>query len=385
MRILVLGGDGFCGWPTSLRLSKNGHEVIIVDNLARRKIDVELEVQSLTPIQTLSSRLESWKKITGKDIGFASIDVAADYAELVQLISSFRPDSVIHFAEQKSAPYSMRSSWHKRYTVAQNTAATTNVMCALVESRVDAHVVHLGTMGVYGYNSAGSEIPEGYLKIFKQDKNGELIEDEILHPTYPGSVYHLTKSMDQLSLAFFNKNDNIRVTDLHQGIVWGTNTEETRIDESLINRFDYDGDFGTVLNRFLIQAACGVPLTVHGKGHQKRAFIHIQDTVKCIELAILNPPERQERVRIFNQMSEVFRVVELADLVSKMSGVPFQHLENPRKELETNELAVDNSGLRKLGFEPITLDQGLLGELIDTACRYRSRLDKNKVLSVPKW
>ena len=213
----------------------------------------------------------------------------------------------------------MKSSWHKRYTVSNNVNATHNLLAALVESELDSHVVHLGTMGVYGYGTAGVKIPEGYLRVRFDNDDGVEVEQEILYPVNPGSVYHMTKTQDQLLFAFYNKNDAMKVTDLHQGIVWGTQTAETRLDERLINRFDYDGDYGTVLNRFLMQAAVGYPLTVHGTGGQTRAFIHIQDTVRCIQLAIENPPEARERVRVFNQMTECHRVRDLAKLVASLT------------------------------------------------------------------
>ena len=210
-------------------------------------------------------------------------------------------------------------------------------------------------MGVYGYGTAGVKIPEGYLRVKIDTDEGTEVEQEILYPVNPGSVYHMTKTQDQLMFAFYNKNDGTRVTDLHQGIVWGTQTAETRLDERLINRFDYDGDYGTVLNRFLMQAAVGYPLTVHGTGGQTRAFIHIQDTVRCIQLAIENPPEPGERVRVFNQMTETHRVVELAKLVSSLTGAEIDHVENPRKEAAENELFVANDHLLELGLNPITL------------------------------
>ena len=261
MRTLILGGDGFCGWPTSLHLSACGHDVAIVDNLARRNADVELEAESLTPITPLGTRLATWHELTGREIAFHRLDVAQDYRELLDLLIEWQPDAIVHFAEQRAAPYSMKSSWHKRYTVNNNVNATHNLLAALVEAQLDAHVVHLGTMGVYGYGTAGVKIPEGYLRVRIDTDDGAEIEQEILYPVNPGSVYHMTKTQDQLLFAYYNKNDGILVTDLHQGIVWGTQTAETRLDDRLINRFDYDGDYGTVLNRFLMQAAIGYPLT----------------------------------------------------------------------------------------------------------------------------
>ncbi len=384
MRVLILGGDGFCGWPTSLHLSAQGHDVTICDNLSRRKIDVELETSSLTPIAPLSQRLAAWRETSGNRIDFVQLDVAKDYERLAALLSETKPDAVVHFAEQRAAPYSMKSEWHKRYTVENNISATHNLLCAIIESGLDIHVVHLGTMGVYGYGSEGSVIPEGYLLVHV-DVEGRLESREILHPTNPGSVYHLTKTMDQLLFAYYNKNDKIRITDLHQGIVWGTNTTQTKLDERLINRFDYDGDFGTVLNRFLMQAAIGHPLTVHGTGGQTRAFIHIQDTVRCIELAVVNPPDNGERVRIFNQMTETHRVRDLAELISRKTGVPIQLLENPRNEAEQNNLAAANDYLIKLGLKPTKLDEGLLEEVMNVARRFVGNCDKSKILASSKW
>jgi UDP-sulfoquinovose synthase len=384
-KILVLGGDGFCGWPTSLHLSNLGHEVIIIDNLSRRNIDNELETESLTPIKPIGSRLRAWKEVTGKEIGYFNINIADDYDQLLQVINDEQPDVMIHFAEQRSAPYSMKSAKHKRYTVNNNLNGTHNVLCAIVESGLDIHLVHLGTMGVYGYGTAGVKIPEGYLDIEVPTETGERVQQQILYPTNPGSVYHMTKSQDQLLFHYYNKNDNVRITDLHQGIVWGTNTRETKLDERLINRFDYDGDYGTVLNRFLMQAAVGHPLTVHGTGGQTRAFIHIQDTVRCIQLAIENPPKREERVMIFNQMTETHRVNDLAKLVSELTGGEISYVSNPRKEAAENELHVKNDLFLSKGLNPITLDKGLLQEVTEIAKQYAHRADYSKIPAMSKW
>ncbi|GMA61986.1 NAD-dependent epimerase/dehydratase family protein [Alicyclobacillus fastidiosus] len=384
-KIIILGGDGFCGWPTSLHLSNLGHEVVIVDNLSRRNIDNELEIQSLTPIQPMGTRLQVWKDVSGQSIKFYNINLAKDYELLLDVVKTECPDVIVHFAEQRSAPYSMKSAKHKRYTVDNNLNATNNVLSAIVDSELDIHLVHLGTMGVYGYGTAGMKIPEGYLDIEVPTETGERIQQQILYPANPGSIYHMTKTQDQLLFHFYNKNDGIRITDLHQGIVWGTNTRETMLDERLINRFDYDGDYGTVLNRFLMQAAIGYPLTVHGTGGQMRAFIHIQDTVRCIQLAIENPPSHGDRVMIFNQMTETHKVRDLAELVGRLTGAEIAYVHNPRKEAAENELHAKHELFLERGLNPTTLAEGVLLEVTDVAKRYAHRADISKIPATSTW
>jgi UDP-sulfoquinovose synthase len=381
MKVMVLGGDGFCGWPTALKLVNRGHNVMIVDNFSRRGIDMELNSNSLTRIADINSRIDSANMLIGP-IDYRFIDIAEQYDEFKMLVQQWQPDTIVHFAEQRAAPYSMISQKERRYTVDNNINVTHNVLNAIVDVDPNIHLVHLGTMGVYGYSKDFGDIPEGYLNVKVNSTEKDV---DILYPTNPGSVYHMTKSMDQLLFQFYNKNWKLKITDLHQGIVWGTETEETKMDPDLVNRFDYDGIYGTVLNRFISQAAADVPLTIYGTGGQKRAFIHIEDTANCVSLAAENPPTNTDKVRIFNQVSEVRTVKELAEIISKQYGGSIAYHENPRKELPANDLAVSNEGLRSLGFEPILLNVSLIDDVKFIAEKLKSNLNKSNVMTSPKW
>ena len=380
MKIMVLGGDGFCGWPSALRLASEGHEVVIVDNLSRRAIGEALPAPSLTPIRPIEERIKAARKIG--DVRFEMCDIARDCDGFRKLLRDIAPDTVVHFAEQRSAPYSMLGHTERAYTVENNISTNNNLLSLLVELDQRPHIVHLGTMGVYGYNDDFGEIPEGYLDI-------EVLQTQkrvtIPYPGNPGSIYHLTKVLDHQLMRFYAKNWAFPITDLHQGVVWGTETALTRQDPALMNRFDYDGEYGTVLNRMIAQSQIDYPLTVYGTGGQSRAFIHIQDTAQCISLACANPPEPGTQPHVFNQIAEVLTVRDLATMLSEKTGVAVNYMENPRKELAENRLSVSNEGLRSLGFKPITLNENLIHEIEETAGRYKDRLNRDIVLSKARW
>lgn len=379
--ILVLGGDGFVGWPVSLGLANEGHNVTIIDNFMRRTIDLELNAESIVPISSMHDRLAAAKEVLGLTINFEYLDIISEYEKFKSVLIKNNIDTVVHLAQIRSAPYSMINSEKSRATVTGNVTATHNVLAAIAEVNKDINLVHMGTMGVYGYNDVFGEIPEGYLDVTVNQTNSKT---DILFPTNPGSIYHMTKSLDQILFAFYQKTWGIKITDLHQGIVWGAATKLTGADKRLANRFDYDGEYGTVLNRFIVEAVSGVPLTVYGTGGQARAFINIEDTVKCVKIAVENVPT-ENRVRIFNQVSEVQKVRDLAHLVSKHTGAEISNIKNPRKEAAENELIVKNDGLRSLGFEPILLSDNLVDDVIHLAEEYSNRVNKQAIKSMASW
>jgi UDP-sulfoquinovose synthase len=381
MKIAVLGGDGYCGWATALYLSKKGHSIAIVDNFSRRQWDFQLGVQTLTPIRPLTERIEFWNRLTGNDVTAFTGDVT-DYDFLASIIQDFEPDAVVHFAEQRSAPYSMIDRKHAVFTQVNNVVGTLNLLFAIREFQPDCHLVKLGTMGEYG--TPNIDIEEGYITI---EHNGR--KDLLPYPKQPGSFYHLSKVHDSHNILFACKIWNLRATDLNQGVVYGTMTDEIAMDEALINRFDYDEVFGTVLNRFCVQAAIGEPLTVYGKGGQTRGFLDIRDTVRCIELACESPAKPGE-CRVFNQFTEQFSVLELAQLVRDAGTklgfeAEIDHLPDPRVEAEQHYYNAKHSRLVDLGLEPHQLSEALLDSLLNIALKYRDRVDRSVLLPHINW
>jgi UDP-sulfoquinovose synthase len=381
MKIAVLGGDGYCGWATALYLSKRGHSVAIIDNFARRQWDHELGVETLTPIRPLSERIRTWQALTGNVIEPFVGDVT-DYEFLSSAIRGFEPDAVVHFAEQRSAPYSMIDRKHAVFTQVNNVAGTLNLLFALREFRPECHLVKLGTMGEYG--TPNIDIEEGYITI---EHNGR--KDVLPYPKQAGSFYHLSKVHDSHNIMFACRIWGLRATDLNQGVVYGTITDETALDETLVNRFDYDEVFGTVLNRFCVQAALGHPLTVYGRGGQTRGFLDIRDTVRCVELACLFPASPGE-CRVFNQFTEQFSVLDLAAMVQREArklglAVTIDHLPDPRVEAEEHYYNAKHSKLVDLGLEPHLLSDSLLDSLINIAVKYRERIDSSVFLPQVDW
>ena len=381
MKIAVLGGDGYCGWATALYLSKKGHSVAIVDNFARRLWDHELGAQTLTPISPMTDRLRAWQEHSGKTIDLFVGDIT-EYEFLSSMIKDFAPDAVVHFAEQRSAPYSMIDRKHASFTQVNNVVGTMNLLFALREFRPDCHLVKLGTMGEYG--TPNIDIEEGYIEI---EHNGR--KDVLPFPKQPGSFYHLSKVFDSQNIMFCCKIWKLRATDLNQGVVYGTVTDETSLGETLINRFDYDEVFGTVLNRFCVQAAVGHPLTVYGKGGQTRGFLDIRDTVRCVEIACANPAAAGE-CRVFNQFTEQFSVLDLAHMVKaagKKMGlkVEIEHLPDPRVEAESHYYNAKHSKLIDLGLQPHLLSDSLLDSLLNIAIEYRDRVDASLFLPQVNW
>ncbi|MEY3556969.1 MAG: NAD-dependent epimerase/dehydratase family protein [Microcystis sp.] len=381
MRVLVIGGDGYCGWATALHLSNRGYEVGILDSLVRRYWDLQLGCDTLTPIAPISHRIQRWQDLTGKSLDLFVGDIN-NYDFLIQSLRQFQPDAIVHFGEQRSAPFSMIDREHAVLTQVNNVVGNLNILYAMKEEFPDAHLVKLGTMGEYG--TPNIDIEEGYITI---EHNGR--KDTLPYPKQPGSMYHLSKVHDSHNIHFACRMWGLKATDLNQGVVYGVLTEETGMDEMLINRLDYDGVFGTALNRFCIQAAIGHPLTVYGKGGQTRGFLDIRDTVRCLELAIANPAQSGE-FRVFNQFTELFSVGDLALMVKKAGSalglnVEINNLDNPRIELEEHYFKAKNTKLLDLGLQPHYLSDSLLDSLLNFATKYRDRVDMNHILPKVTW
>ena len=381
MKILVLGGDGYCGWPTSLHLSDVGHEVVVVDNFVRRQMDHELSATSLTPIEDLKERVKAWREVSGQEIGVEFGDLL-DYEFVSDVFERHRPDAVVHFAEQRAAPYSMIDRRHAVYTQHNNVIGNLNVLFAIQEIVPECHLVKLGTMGEYG--TPNIDIEEGYIEI---EHNGR--KDTLPFPKLPGSWYHLSKVHDSHNIHFACRIWGLRATDLNQGVVYGTVTPQTERDPRLVNRFDYEEVFGTALNRFCVQAAIGHPLTVYGKGGQTRGFLDIRDTVRCVELACDNPAERGD-FRVFNQFTEQFGVQQLAEMVVDASAklgveATIDNLPNPRVEKEEHYFNAKHTGLLDLGLEPHYLSDSLLDSLLNIAIEHSDRVDTDVVMPSVDW
>lgn len=381
MRVLVAGGDGFCGWPTALYLSSQGHEVFIADNYSRRDWDGELGTNSLTEISDLPTRVARWKETRGREIEVSAGDLT-DERYVYEIVDRFRPDAFVHFAEQRSAPYSMIDRSHAVFTQVNNVVGNLNIMYAIGEIVPDCHLIKLGTMGEYG--TPNIDIEEGYITI---EHNGRT--DTLPYPKQPGSFYHLSKVHDSHNIHFACKIWGLRATDLNQGVVYNVDTEETGSDPVLVNRYDYDSIFGTALNRFCAQAASGNDITVYGGGGQTRGFIDIQDTVRCIELAANNPAERGE-FRVFNQFTEQWSVLGLGQLVEKVARTldlepNLVHLENPRVEKEEHYYKAANTRLIDLGLKPHLLNEETVEKLLLMAMENRDRIHPETFAPQVNW
>ena len=381
MRILILGGDGYLGWPQSLYLSSKGHDVTIFDNFARRNFDLESGFYSLLPIYTLHERVAAYREITGRQLQI-HIGDTLDYEALATAFRAVQPEAVVHFAEQRSAPYSMIDRKHAVFTQTNNVIGTLNVLYAMKEFAPESHLVKLGTMGEYG--TPNIDIEEGFIEIHHKGRS-----DILPYPKQPGSIYHLSKVHDSHNIMFCCKIWGLRATDLNQGVVYGVETAETIQDPRLATRFDYDQIYGTALNRFCVQAAVDSPLTIYGEGHQTRGYINLKDTIRCIELAIMSPPGEGE-YRVFNQFTEQFSLLDLAERVAEQSRhlgaeVRVEHLANPRVETEQHYYNATHTRLMELGLEPHLLDEATLESLIKLAIKQRERINKALILPTVNW
>jgi len=381
MKILILGGDGYLGWPTAMHLSEKGHDVFVVDNYLRRNAAREINTEPLIKNPNLHERVRIWKDVSGKDIKLAIGD-CCDYEFLRKIIADFQPAGIVHYAEQPSAPFSMISQEKASLTMRNNLSSTLNLVHAVLAEKPDAHIVKLGTMGEYG--TPNIDIEEGWIEIEHKGR-----KDKFLFPRAAGSLYHTTKVMDTDLLWFYVRNSKIAVTDLMQGPVYGLHTPETRKDKRLLPNFNYDDVFGTVVNRFLVQAIVGHPLTVYGKGGQTRGYLNINDTLQCIELSLMNPAKPGE-LRVFNQLTETLSVNEIAEKVKRVGdklglNVQIKSIENPRKEREEHYYNPTFTGLKELGLKSHLLTDEVLGEMLKEIMEHKDRIDKDKILPKVKW
>jgi len=379
MKILVLGGDGYLGWPTALHLSACGHDVTVVDNLVRREYDREMGVDSLVPIASLPDRVTRWEQVSGRAIN-VRLGNLTDAAFTYGVVAEAEPDAIVHFGEQRSAPYSMIDREHAVYTQVNNVVGTLNLMYAIAETDPSIHLVKLGTMGEYGYPNI--DIEEGFIEI---THNGRT--DVLPYPKQPGSFYHLSKVHDSHNIMFACRVWGLRATDLNQGIVYGQSTDETDLDPALATRFDYDGVFGTVLNRFCVQAVTGHPLTVYGAGGQTRGMLNIRDTLACVTLALENPAERGE-FRVFNQFTESFSVRDMAEMVKRVCPTRVdiaEGLSNPRVEREEHYFNAANTKLLDLGLEPHLLTDQVISRILELVESHRDRVDVQAIAPTVQW
>jgi UDP-sulfoquinovose synthase len=381
MRIMILGGDGYLGWPTAMAFRGTGHEVLVVDNYLRRKIATETDSEALMPNPRLPQRCEIYRQLTGHDVGFAEGD-CCDFSFLSEVVQRFAPDAIVHYAEQPSAPYSMIGYDEARTTLSNNVMATFNIVWTMLKYAPDCHLIKLGTMGEYG--TPNIDIEEGWIEIVHKGRT-----DKFLFPRQAGSLYHTTKVLDTDLLWFYVRTYGLRVTDLMQGPVYGLSTDESELDERLLPNFHYDDIFGTVINRFLVQAVAAIPLTVYGKGGQTRGYLNIRDTLQCIKLAAAKPAGKGE-LRIFNQFTETFSVLDIAERVKRVGSsmgwrVNIEKIVNPRKEKEEHYYNPAHSGLKDLGLKPHLMSDDVLAGMLDRISRYRNRIVADKVLPRVRW
>lgn len=385
MKVVVTGGDGYCGWPTSLYLANRGHEVLIIDDGSRRRIADDLTAQSLTPIVSLKQRVETWNNEFGNNLHFETLNIAQDHEGLRTVLGKFGPDAIVHLAAQRSAPYSMSDRTGGYYTLSNNILSIQNILHLISSEFPKARLVHLGSIGVYGYNDHPSTIPEGAVEFWYDCNEDSSTPVRSRFPVSPGSLYHTSKAQIALLLDYYQAMFGLDVVDLYQGIVWGTQIPETQMHANFINRFDYDEYYGTVVNRFIVQGSVGLPLSIYGKGLQTRAFIHIADSVKCIEAALLATHRDNSGVQVYHQTAETLSVRAVAETVARLTGAEVGTIKNPRGEIEDHRFSVASDRFRNLDLHLRTLENGLLQEMQETVFQYTSHLNTNVISPRVVW